>query len=50
MPLIKINIFKDNKAVDCAWMCITIECREMKLDAPIFYGYTQEDINNNLKE
>ena len=48
--LIRTNIVVDKEVgpVIVAYTCFTIECREGKLEAPIFYGNTQKDIDNNI--
>jgi hypothetical protein len=48
LPLIKLRTTIEGVELDCAWTCLMLECRKDKLEAPVFYGYTQEDINNNL--
>lgn len=41
--LIHINDEKDGQLIDCKWTCVP--CRN-GLRSPMFYGYTQSDINN----
>lgn len=46
--LIRVNEVKEGQQVDCKWMCINPTCRKgMEFDT--YYGYTQEDINNQVK-
>ena len=45
--LVKIH---DKQDSDCAYECFTLECRGDRLEAPVFYGYTQKDIDNNIVE
>jgi hypothetical protein len=47
--LIRVNEIKDDKAVDCKWMCINPVCRK-GLYFDTYYGYTQEDINNQVRK
>jgi hypothetical protein len=47
--LIHVNEVKEGQMVDCKWMCITPSCRE-GLEFPTYYGYTQEDIDNQVKK
>lgn len=49
--LIRVNdIVKNGQRIDCAYMCINQSCREKNMEFPIYYGYTQEDINNNISK
>ena len=41
--LIHVNDEEDGKSIDCEWTCIS--CRK-GIRSPIFYGYTQSDIDN----
>jgi hypothetical protein len=43
--LIRVNEVKENHLVNCKWMCINPICRK-GLEFDTYYGYTQEDINN----
>ena len=43
--LIRVNEVKEGQRVDCKWMCINPSCRK-DMEFPIYYGYTQEDIDN----
>lgn len=46
--LIRVNEEKEGQRVDCKWMCISPTCRKgMEFD--IYYGYTQKDLNNQVK-
>jgi len=47
--LIRVNEVKENQIVNCKWMCISPSCRK-GLYFDTYYGYTQEDIDNNLKD
>lgn len=44
--LIRMNEEKEGHRVDCKWMCINQTCR-VGMEFPIYYGYTQKDINEN---
>jgi len=46
--LIRVNEEKEHQRVDCKWMCITQDCRK-GLEFPVYYGYTQKDIDNQVK-
>jgi hypothetical protein len=48
--LIHENDEKDGKLIDCKWRCIYPSCRGMELEFPVYYGYTQEDINNQERK
>jgi len=45
--LIHENEVKDNQLIDCKWICINQSCRK-SLEFRAYYGYTQEDINNQV--
>jgi hypothetical protein len=46
--LIRVNEVKEGHHVDCKWLCINPVCRKgLDFDA-FYYGYTQEDINNQV--
>lgn len=49
MPLIQVNEVKYKEVIDCAWICLNPDCRSMNSEYPILYGYTQDDINGNVK-
>lgn len=47
--LIRVNEVKEGQIVDCKWSCINPSCRK-GLEFDTYYGYTQEDIDNQLDE
>lgn len=46
--LIRVNEEKERQWVDCKWMCINRDCRK-GLEFSVYYGYTQKDIDNQVK-
>jgi hypothetical protein len=47
--LIRVSEVKENHLVDCKWMCINPTCRKGN-EFDTYYGYTQEDIDNQVKK
>lgn len=45
--LIRIRNEKDMLAEGYTWSCINWRCRGMNPEFPVFYGYTQKDIDEN---
>lgn len=46
--LIRVNEEKEGQRIDCKWMCINRTCRT-GLEFDTYYGYTQKDINAQVK-
>lgn len=41
------HLIKSEGKCDCEYTCFNPDCRGSNMDFPIYYGYTQRDIDNN---
>ena len=48
-PRCGLHLVKTEGKCDCEYTCCNPACRGSEVKYPSFYGYTQEDINNNVQ-
>lgn len=47
--LTQLKIIDKGVTLDFIWQCLNRNCKKKSKDDPFFYGYTQEDMSNNLR-